>query len=408
VTSKGVPAAVDPADLELTIGAVEQRVNFTVKGGDVVGDYRIEYRAPVSSGLAQINVMLRGMPVGGSPFSVTLLESTLDPSRSVLRGDGIGTPWALFCTTFRLSTFDKHNNPLTNGGADVIAIVSADESSGWETICDVTDNLDGSYELMYTPDIGGIHRICVSINQVAVPQSPVLVKVAHPPSPIHSTAVGDAVRRGIAGSEVSFLLRAVSSELSPARLPLNCGHLTVHFEKGRTEVGGPMQMTPLCRYACTDCEGVYLVTTFLPTKKGKWELSIKLFDEHISESPSIFEVLSAPCDHSATRYIIPHMSHQRPVGGQRMFCAHYSRYGWCRVSGRGIQDARAYTPSTFQVCLSDRFGNRCAFQTHREAGDTKAMPIEATISSRSGTELRKVEVIAAKSRGDRQVFWFSK
>jgi hypothetical protein len=403
VTSKGTPAAVDPADLELTLGAVEQRVNFTVKSSDVVGDYRIEYRAPLNSGLMQINVKLRGIPVDGSPFSVTVLESTLDPTRSVLCGDGIELPRALFCTSFRLSTFDKHGNPLTSGGADVIAIVSADESRGWETLCDVTDNLDGTYDLMFAPDVGGMHRISVSINQVTVPQSPVLVKVAHPPSPKHSTPDGATVRSGIAGSEVSFLLHAVSSELSPARLPLNCGHVTVHFEKDQAEVAGRTQMTPMCRYSCTDREGVYLVTTYLPPKKGTWELSIKLFDEHIAESPFSFEVLSALFDLASTRYSTTYIIHLLPTSLRANVCAD-SPCGFCRVSGKGIQDARAFLPSSFQVCLSDRFGNRTAFPIPHEDGTSKIVPIEAYIRSRHGTELRTVEVFPAALGGSCSLF----
>ena len=91
-------------------------------------------------------------PVKDSPFTVPV-RSSASASNSELSGPGITDKEAYVTNTepshFIISSFDKHGNPLTQGGEAFE--VTIDGPEGQKVHPEVKDNGDGTYRVDYAP-----------------------------------------------------------------------------------------------------------------------------------------------------------------------------------------------------------------------------------------------------------------
>eukprot|EP01097_Dermamoeba_algensis_P001463 TRINITY_DN1548_c0_g2_i1.p1 TRINITY_DN1548_c0_g2~~TRINITY_DN1548_c0_g2_i1.p1 ORF type:complete len:277 (-),score=77.50 TRINITY_DN1548_c0_g2_i1:212-1042(-) len=128
-----------------------------VDNGD--GTYDVEY-SPVNSGWHDVDVLLRGKPVGGGPFHVNIKKGT-DPRLSIVEK---------YEFIIRAKTKDGQNQ--TTGGDKVEVTVIGPSGPLPADQVEVVDKHNGKYHVGYSVEGTGEYRIHVKIDGVHIKGSP--------------------------------------------------------------------------------------------------------------------------------------------------------------------------------------------------------------------------------------------
>eukprot|EP00698_Gefionella_okellyi_P019273 TRINITY_DN5888_c0_g1_i1.p1 TRINITY_DN5888_c0_g1~~TRINITY_DN5888_c0_g1_i1.p1 ORF type:complete len:5059 (-),score=1335.09 TRINITY_DN5888_c0_g1_i1:98-15274(-) len=189
--------------VELATSGAKVDVAAAVDNGD--GSYRLQFTTLQSSDSTVVPVV-NGLPVVASTFAFTTQPSVVS-ARNCLATLGpqdgsfiVGTEGCI-----HLKSFDRFDNALTTGGANVdVQIVGAAGASAR-----VEDQGNGSYTLWYTARRAGKYDVQVSVNGDAANGSPFHVNAfVGKISAANSLISGDALQGVRAGEQVTLLVEA--------------------------------------------------------------------------------------------------------------------------------------------------------------------------------------------------------
>uniref|UniRef100_A0AAX7VFZ0 Calponin-homology (CH) domain-containing protein n=1 Tax=Astatotilapia calliptera TaxID=8154 RepID=A0AAX7VFZ0_ASTCA len=209
------------------------------------GTFDIFYTAP-APGNYVIYVRFGGENIPRSPFKVT----TSLQQRAAPPGAGF-KPWVPHYT--HLHMFLK-----TSLTGEVLM------PSGKSAQPLITDNLDGTVTVQYSPTEAGLHEMHIKYNGTHIPESPLQFYVNHASSP-NVTAYGPGLSYGVANKLATFTV--FTEDASEGGLDL--------------AIEGPSK----AEISCVDNKDGTCTVSYLPTLPGDYNILVKYNDEHIAGSP---------------------------------------------------------------------------------------------------------------------------
>ncbi|GLD71464.1 filamin-B, partial [Lates japonicus] len=128
----------------------------------------------------------------------------------------------------------------------------------------ITDNLDGTVTVQYSPTEAGLHEMHIKYNGTHIPESPLQFYVNHASSP-NVTAYGPGLSYGVANKLATFTV--YTEDASEGGLDL--------------AIEGPSK----AEISCVDNKDGTCSVSYLPTLPGDYNILVKYNDEHIAGSP---------------------------------------------------------------------------------------------------------------------------
>ncbi|XP_047439837.1 filamin-B isoform X1 [Mugil cephalus] len=128
----------------------------------------------------------------------------------------------------------------------------------------ITDNLDGTVTVQYSPTEAGLHEMHIKYNGTHIPESPLQFYVNHTSSP-NVTAYGHGLSYGVANKMATFTV--YTEDASEGGLDL--------------AIEGPSK----AEINCVDNKDGTCSVSYLPTLPGDYNILVKYNDEHIAGSP---------------------------------------------------------------------------------------------------------------------------
>uniref|UniRef100_A0A3B4VFD9 Filamin B n=1 Tax=Seriola dumerili TaxID=41447 RepID=A0A3B4VFD9_SERDU len=128
----------------------------------------------------------------------------------------------------------------------------------------ITDNLDGTVTVQYSPTEAGLHEMHIKYNGTHIPESPLQFYVNHASSP-NVTAYGPGLSYGVANKMATFIV--YTEDASEGGLDL--------------AIEGPSK----AEINCVDNKDGTCSVSYLPTLPGDYNILVKYNDEHIAGSP---------------------------------------------------------------------------------------------------------------------------
>jgi hypothetical protein len=178
------------------------------------GMYTIGY-IPTVAGHYQLSVLLHGLHVADSPYSVNVLPAASAASCSHIVG-GMPSCIAGVPTRQLVQMMDTFGNKRQQGG-DRLQVLVGDGS----VEASVTDRNDGTYEVSFVPTKSGLHDLCVSLDGAKIRGSPYGFKVEPTEfSPLQS-ALSPATQQSDAAGTLVTMTLIVSDSFGNHRNPGN-------------------------------------------------------------------------------------------------------------------------------------------------------------------------------------------
>jgi len=104
------------------------------------------------------------------------VKSGTDPSKCTAEGPGLQNGIKdTFPAKFTVQARDREGNPIPDGGDDFQ--ISVKDPEGKEVPADITDNGDGTYDVVYHPDKPGPHKVDVTLDDKHIKDCPRTVNV---------------------------------------------------------------------------------------------------------------------------------------------------------------------------------------------------------------------------------------
>ncbi|XP_060897717.1 filamin-B isoform X1 [Labrus mixtus] len=128
----------------------------------------------------------------------------------------------------------------------------------------ISDNLDGTVTVQYSPTEAGLHEMHIKYNGTHIPESPLQFYVNHSSS-ANVTAYGPGLSYGVAMKTASFTV--FTDDASEGGLDL--------------AIEGPSKAD----ISCVDNKDGTCSVSYLPTLPGDYNILVKYNDEHIAGSP---------------------------------------------------------------------------------------------------------------------------
>ncbi|XP_035485929.2 filamin-B isoform X1 [Scophthalmus maximus] len=128
----------------------------------------------------------------------------------------------------------------------------------------ISDNLDGTVTVQYSPTEAGLHEMHIKYNGTHIPESPLQFYVNYASSP-NVTAYGPGLIYGVANKTATFTV--FTEDASEGGLDL--------------AIEGPSK----AEISCVDNKDGTCSVSYLPTLPGDYNILVKYNDEHIAGSP---------------------------------------------------------------------------------------------------------------------------
>jgi len=182
--------AIDENGNKVTPPANPFLVTVTAPNGDDLdakvtdnkdGTYGVEYQATqvgkhaIVVGLKNPVVPTQFEHIKDSPFSVDIAQGT-SADKTLVYGPGVedGKPQDNLPTNFTIESRDRDGNKVPVGGDDFAVKITGPNG---DVPAKVTDNGDGTYNVEYSPEDAGAHKIEVTLRGKPVAKSPYHVNV---------------------------------------------------------------------------------------------------------------------------------------------------------------------------------------------------------------------------------------
>ncbi|XP_065811298.1 filamin-B isoform X2 [Labrus bergylta] len=208
------------------------------------GTFDIFYTA-LAPGNYVIYVRFGGENIPRSPFKVMV---TSEPIGSSVNGSGFRPFDMVIPFSFRKGEIT--GEVLMPSGKSAQPVIS--------------DNLDGTVTVQYSPTEAGLHEMHIKYNGTHIPESPLQFYVNHSSS-ANVTAYGPGLSYGVAMKTASFTV--FTDDASEGGLDL--------------AIEGPSKAD----ISCVDNKDGTCSVSYLPTLPGDYNILVKYNDEHIAGSP---------------------------------------------------------------------------------------------------------------------------
>ncbi|XP_033939810.1 filamin-B isoform X2 [Pseudochaenichthys georgianus] len=208
------------------------------------GTFDIFYTAP-APGNYVIYVRFGGENIPRSPFKVMV---TSDPNSSSINGSGF-RPFDMVIP-FSFTKGEITGEVLMPSGKSAQPLIS--------------DNLDGTVTVQYSPTEAGLHEMHIKYNGTHIPESPLQFYVNHASSP-NVTAHGPGLCYGVANKVATFTV--FTEDASEGGLDL--------------AIEGPSRAD----ISCVDNKDGTCSVSYLPTLPGDYNILVKYNSKHIDGSP---------------------------------------------------------------------------------------------------------------------------
>ncbi|XP_010777560.1 filamin-B-like [Notothenia coriiceps] len=296
------------------------------------GTFDIFYTAP-APGNYVIYVRFGGENIPRSPFKVMatdevpiMQEGRSLPSQASAPGVGF-QPWVTS------DSFDPNSSSSSINGSgfrpfDMVIPFSFRKGeitgevlmpSGKSAQPLISDNLDGTVTVQYSPTEAGLHEMHIKYNGTHIPESPLQFYVNHASSP-NVTAHGPGLCYGVANKVATFTV--FTEDASEGGLDL--------------AIEGPSKAD----ISCVDNKDGTCSVSYLPTLPGDYNILVKYNSKHIAGSPFTARITGQPLS-----WFLLALSRQQLLSppSSRSFCSLW----WSgRSSGRGARSsAVAQDPS---------------------------------------------------------------
>lgn len=211
------------------------------------GTFDIFYTAP-APGNYVIYVRFGGENIPRSPFKVQVTSENYKPVSSSINGSGF-RPFDM------VIPFSFRKGEITG------EVLMPSGKSAQPTI---TDNLDGTVTVQYSPTEAGLHEMHIKYNGTHIPESPLQFYVNHASSP-SVTAYGPGLSYGVANKTATFTV--FTEDASEGGLDL--------------AIEGPSK----AEISCVDNKDGTCSVSYLPTLPGDYNILVRYNEDHIPGSP---------------------------------------------------------------------------------------------------------------------------
>ncbi|XP_038164691.1 filamin-B isoform X4 [Cyprinodon tularosa] len=211
------------------------------------GTFDIYYTAPAPGNYA-IYVRFGGENIPCSPFKVMVTSENYQPVSSNLNGSGF-RPFDMIIP-FSFRTGEITGEVLMPSGQSAQPVI--------------TDNMNGTVTVQYSPTQAGLHEMHIKYNGTHIPESPLQFFVNDTSSP-NVTAYGPGLSYGTANKVAMFTV--FTDDASEGGLDL--------------AIEGPSK----AEISCVDNKDGTCSVSYLPTLPGDYNILVKYNDDHIEGSP---------------------------------------------------------------------------------------------------------------------------
>ncbi|XP_035857712.1 filamin-B isoform X2 [Sander lucioperca] len=211
------------------------------------GTFDIFYTAP-APGNYVIYVRFGGENIPRSPFKVMVTSDGYEPMSSSVNGSGFRPFDMVIPFSFRKGEIT--GEVLMPSGKSAQPVIS--------------DNLDGTVTVQYSPTEAGLHEMHIKYNGTHIPESPLQFYVNNASSP-NVTADGPGLSYGVANKTATFTV--FTEDASEGGLDL--------------AIEGPSK----AEISCVDNKDGTCSVSYLPTLPGDYNILVKYNDKHIAGSP---------------------------------------------------------------------------------------------------------------------------
>ncbi len=251
-----------------------------VGNGTYTGTY-----TPNAAGTDRLAITLNGVPVQGSPFTITIGAGEADPSQTSAT---VPSGSAGETTTMTVTVRDANGNGMTGGGEHVV--VELDGANADATIT-ASDNDDSTYQASYVPTRSGTDEISITVNGQPIGGSPFSsVVVAGAADAKRSTAT--LPNQGVPGRGVAITVRVRDAYGNPR---------TTGGDDVVVAIKGANTVTP----NVTDVGNGSYTATYLPRAVGTDTASITLGGRPVGGSPYAIDIKAGAADPSQTVVTVP-------------------------------------------------------------------------------------------------------
>ncbi|XP_056886681.1 filamin-B isoform X1 [Takifugu flavidus] len=239
------------------------------------GTFDIFYTAP-APGNYVIYVRFGGENIPHSPFNVMATDEVPVMQEQMSQQQRAAPPGAGFQPWVTADGFEPVGSSVNGSGFrpfDVVIPFSFRKGeitgevfmpSGKSTQPTITDNLDGTVTVLYSPTEAGLHEMHIKYNGAHIPESPLQFYVNHANSP-SVTAYGPGLSYGIANKTAMFTVFTEDA-----------------YEGGLDlAIEGPSK----AEINCVDNKDGTCSVSYLPTLPGDYNILVKYNEDHIPGSP---------------------------------------------------------------------------------------------------------------------------
>ncbi|XP_018518812.1 LOW QUALITY PROTEIN: filamin-B [Lates calcarifer] len=239
------------------------------------GTFDIFYTAP-APGNYVIYVRFGGENIPRSPFKVMATDEVPMIQEQTSRQQQAAPPGAGFQPWVTSDSYEPIRSSVNGSGFrpfDMVIPFSFRKGeitgevlmpSGKSAQPLITDNLDGTVTVQYSPTEAGLHEMHIKYNGTHIPESPLQFYVNHASSP-NVTAYGPGLSYGVANKLATFTV--YTEDASEGGLDL--------------AIEGPSK----AEISCVDNKDGTCSVSYLPTLPGDYNILVKYNDEHIAGSP---------------------------------------------------------------------------------------------------------------------------
>jgi hypothetical protein len=280
-------------DVILSGGPAGRRSLFSmgrVSPGQAAGELRATYLLHVA-GEYELRVLVRGLNIGGGPFTVSVKHNMAFPTTCVATSEALESlVRASSDVSLAVHGRDAFGNAVTHGGwgASLAAAVVAPNDLR-QSLVHATDDLhNGTYIMHFAGTASGRYSVGVSLFDAQISGSPFQVDVqAADPDPLASVVKGDGVVGGLVGSMLTFQV-FVRDEFG------NSVHIRSAESVGMiAHLGDGLLIAPEPALQAGDSPHANSVSyTYLAAKLGTPSLSVTLDGTHVSGSPFTIAIVS--------------------------------------------------------------------------------------------------------------------
>eukprot|EP01100_Stratorugosa_tubuloviscum_P003947 TRINITY_DN1968_c0_g1_i1.p1 TRINITY_DN1968_c0_g1~~TRINITY_DN1968_c0_g1_i1.p1 ORF type:complete len:741 (+),score=451.97 TRINITY_DN1968_c0_g1_i1:146-2368(+) len=242
------------------------------------GSYSGNY-TPIEPGVYNVQVLLKDEPINGSPFKPLIEQGSA--AKSFAEGDGLTHGKTDHPCHIRVHAVDPDGNRITNGGDPFkILITDANDQSKQPIIPNITDNHNGTYDIVYTVDQPGDYKIDIDLHNQPIQNSPFHPHIKPSADADNCYALGRGISDDLVDNEpANFVIHAVDKSGKPR---------TDGGDPFVVKIDGPIEVIP---NVIDNNDGTYTVT-YNPDVPGDYKIDVELEGQPIKGAPYTAKVVA--------------------------------------------------------------------------------------------------------------------